>query len=68
MSNRRKGECCGNVFVRRIELKKHTDEKHARLWEFYCDLCGKGCSSKGRMKVHIGLEQGYINVRKARYW
>ena len=44
------------------------DRKHARLREFYCDQCGKGGRRKGRVKVHIRLEQGYINVRKARYW
>ena len=54
-------ESCGNVFVRQVDLKKHMDGKHARLWDFYCVWCGEVCSGKGRMKTHEGLEQGYIS-------
>ena len=28
-------ECCGNVFVGKVDLKKHMDGKHSRLWDFY---------------------------------
>ena len=44
---------CGKTYSNNDHLMSHIKTEHEKQFDFVCSICGKGCATKIKLKMHI---------------